>query len=565
MNKNLTWNSRLLRTAGLALAWSCLALLPFAATGCGHKDASASEEKSKVVEVATMNPVRKDLTREVQQPGFLRPYEQTPIYTKIAGFAFEPKYDIGDHVRKGKVLVEVDVPEVVQELRLKAAKVLQAKADLVQATEASKAADAHKAAAKADIQAKVAAIASADAEVMRWYAEVVRGRDLLVKKLYDQQTLDQDVNQWRSSEAKKDEAKAIHMSSEAYFTKADANFNKSVADIEVAKAMVSVAEADHDQKRDWLAYRFIPAPYDGVVTLRNVHAGHFLQPSNSGSTSKAAEPLFVMMRTDKMRCVVDVPELDAVLVQDGDKAIIQFDAMPGVETYGTVSRNAGSLDDRTRTLRVEVWLKNPRGATISYTASKEEEGKKGGVITAVDPIPPEGGSGYPPNATIPLLIAGDKGQPMVVGGTGGTVMATTDGAGKVIRYELKSGGKDYTPGTKVTGDTICEILRPYMYAHATILGKVKNAWSLPAEVVKQDLLANMNRSYCFILGEDGKAHMTFLQIGARCNGELQILSKMRAGRNNWEPITGKEAVVMTNPGSLLDGQEVRLKTAAPKE
>ena len=101
--------------------------------------------------------------------------------------------------------------------------------------------------------------------------------------------------------------------------------------------------------------------YDGVITLRNVHEGHFLQPSNSGSTSKAAEPLFVMMRTDIMRCTVEVPELDAVLVKEHDKAIVRFQALPGVEFTGEVTRFSYSLDDHSRTLRVEIHLKNPDG------------------------------------------------------------------------------------------------------------------------------------------------------------------------------------------------------------
>src|SRR5208282_5258593 len=105
--------------------------------------------------------------------GFLRPYEQTPIYTKIAGFAKEPKFDIGDRVKKGELLVELYVPEVVQDLRVKAAKVDQAKADLQQAKEAALAAKAGREAARADIEAKLAAIRSVDAQVQRWRAEEV--------------------------------------------------------------------------------------------------------------------------------------------------------------------------------------------------------------------------------------------------------------------------------------------------------------------------------------------------------------------------------------------------------
>ncbi len=535
---------RPLRTAGLVLAWMGLALLPVVTTGCGHNAKAGGEvKKSTAVEVGATSPVRNDLTREVQQPGFLRPYEQTPIYTKIAGFAYEPKYDIGDYVKKGALLLELYVPEVKTELKVKAARITQAQADLKQAKENANAAEAGVKAAAADVEAKKAAIDSADAEVKRWHGEVARADVLLKKGLYDQGTRDQDFNQWKSSLAKVAETMANLGSADANLKRASAHFNKTLADIEVAAASVEVAQATHDQWADWLSYRNIVAPFDGVVTLRNVHSGHFLQPSNSGSTSKAAEPLFVMMRTDIMRCVVEVPELDAVLVKDGDKAVIQFDAMPGVETIGVVQRNAGALDERTRTLRVEVWLKNPTGATVNFTASDD------GVITSVEAAPPAGGSKYPPNRTIPLVIAG---------GTGGVVNATTNSAGEVIRYALSTAGYDYVPGAHVKAGTIANVLRPYMYAHVTILGKVENAWTLPTDAVMSDILANANRSFCLVV-EDGKAHKMFLQIGARCADGVQVLRKQRFGDTEWQEITGKEIVVTTNTKALQDGQEVKVK------
>lgn len=541
------------------LAWLALALLPFAATGCSHHDKPV--EKASAVEVGTTHPTRKNLTREVQQPGYLRPFEQTPIYTKLGGFAKEPKYDIGDYVRKGALLVEIDVPEVVAELEVKKARIDMAKADKKQAVENANAAEQAMAAAAADVTAKLAAIDSADAEVLRWKGEADRAYVLFKKGVYDQGTLDQDVNQWKSSIAKRDEAKANKGSADANHLKAKAFWGKTQADIIVAEANIKVAEAGYKQWADWLDYRFIPSPFDGVVTLRNVHSGHFLQPVNSGSTSKAAEPLFVVMRTDVMRCVLDVPELDAVLVKDGDKAVIRFDAMPGIDTIGTVKRNAGSLDERTRTLRVEVWLDNPKGATVNYTASsstKDAAGKvtdPGGVITAVDPVPPSGGSGYPPNATIPLVIAGGKNA-----GIGGVVNATTNSAGVVVSYTLSSSGQRYKPGGKLNADTFSAVLRPFMYAHVTIMGEVKNAWSLPPEAVQTDILSNNGRSYCFVV-EDGKARKMFVQVGARCADGVQVLRKQRFGAARWEEFTGKEVVVTTNTKALQDGQALRIKAA----
>jgi RND family efflux transporter MFP subunit len=459
----MTKNSRL-GLGGLVL------LIAFASTGCGQKVAAQrpEEQQSAVVEVATVNPVKRDLVREVIQPGYLRPYEQTPIYTKIAGFAKEPRFDIGDRVKKDELMVEVYVPEVVQDLKVKAARIDQAKADLKQSKEAALAAKAGQESARADIQAKLASIKSAEAQVQRWQAEDVRARDLVARKIYDQQTADEVVNQLRASEALLDEAKARYTSAQANFDQAAAHFHKTEADVEVAAASVSVAEATYEQWKDWLSYAEIKSPFDGVVTLRNVHKGHFLQPSNSGSTSKAAEPLFVVMRTDIMRCTIEVPELDALLVHDHDKVIVRFQAMPGVETEGEVTRSSYSLDERSRTLRVEVHLKNPDSK-----------------------------------------------------------------------------------------------LQPGMYASVSILAKVKNVWTLPNTAIMNDILADGDRSYCYQV-VDGKAVKTFLEIGTRTEDGVQVLRKQR-GKGAWQEITGNEAVVVTNPKSLQDGQEVKLQTAKSPE
>ncbi len=113
----------------------------------------------------------------------------------------------------------------------------------------------------------------------------------------------------------------------------------------------------------------------------------------------------------------------------------------------------------------------------------------------------------------------------------------------------------------MTVRTICDVLRPFMYAHVTILGTVRNAWTLPPDAVVSNILNHNNRSYCFTV-EDGKARKMFLQIGARCEEGVQVLRKQRAGHMEWEDITGKEVVVTSNTRALQDGQEIQAKAPA---
>ena len=136
---------------------------------------------------------------------------------------------------------------------------VQANADKDQAIEAANAAKAGMDAAKSDIDAKASAIKSAEAQIVRWQAEVDRATRLVMQKTFDQATLDEQIKELRVSEAKKDEATANWRSAQANFQKASAYFHKTKADIEVARASILVAEAARDQWADWLSYKYITA------------------------------------------------------------------------------------------------------------------------------------------------------------------------------------------------------------------------------------------------------------------------------------------------------------------
>ena len=143
---------------------------------------------------------------------------------------------------------------------------------------------------------------------------MVRSDYLLKQNVFDKQTLDEATNQFKQSGARVDKTKAAQASAEANLVESTARMNKAAADVDATNAKELVCESDRDYTKAMLDYRDITAPFDGVVTLRNVNTGDFLQPSSSGN-NKAAEPVFVMMRLDLMRITVQVPEFDAKFVQ----------------------------------------------------------------------------------------------------------------------------------------------------------------------------------------------------------------------------------------------------------
>ncbi len=238
--------------AGRLCAAALLALLPLAA-GCGrHKGGPSSEEA--VPRVATVAPAERTLTRRIVQPGSLRPYEQTPVFTKLAGFVEAVNVDLGDHVTKDQVLVKLWVPEVEAELKVREARVQQADADLLQARELVLAAKAAVDAAEARVRETSASIARAENDVERWRKETVRGNKLIREGVYDEQTRDEMRNQLGASEATLAEARARAASAQATAVEMSARRHKAEADVKVADARLAVARNDYAQWKAWLGY-----------------------------------------------------------------------------------------------------------------------------------------------------------------------------------------------------------------------------------------------------------------------------------------------------------------------
>jgi HlyD family secretion protein len=103
-----------------------------------------------------------------------------------------------------------------------------------------------------------------------------------------------------------------------------------------------------------LAYTEIKAPFKGVVTQRNVDTGHFTQATRGTD----AKPLFVVSQSDTVRVFVDVPELEAALVEPGDSATVLVQALRNREIPAKVTRTSWTLDPSNRSLRTEIDIPN---------------------------------------------------------------------------------------------------------------------------------------------------------------------------------------------------------------
>jgi len=139
---------------------------------------------------------------------------------------------------------------------------------------------------------------------------------------------------------------------------AQAKVHQAEADRGAAGARLQVAQADLAKASTMLGYATIKAPFDGVVTERLVDTGHFVQPT----TGNSSKPLFVVSRTDKVRVFMDVPELEAAMVNVGDAVTLRVQALPGKELQAVVTRTGWSLDNANHSLRTEVDVANDKSS-----------------------------------------------------------------------------------------------------------------------------------------------------------------------------------------------------------
>jgi multidrug resistance efflux pump len=282
--------------------------------------------------------------------------------------------DIGDKVKKkNDVLATLFMPEMVQEFQTKKADVVLARELIEQAQKLDDVANADVEAAKARLDEARSILAKYQAEADRWDSEVKRLTREVEKGVVDPQVLLESTNQFKSSSASRDAAKASIMTAQADLLSKQAEAAKSKVDVEVARARLVVAESEAKRVEALVGYLTLVAPYDGVIVARNANTGDFVLPATGDPTARSlspyrspagAAPIYAVDRTDVVRIFVDIPEQDANYVQIGSKATVRVRAFRDQELPATVTRTSWAVNVKSRTLRAEIDLPNTDGQIL---------------------------------------------------------------------------------------------------------------------------------------------------------------------------------------------------------
>jgi RND family efflux transporter MFP subunit len=274
----------------------------------------AANEAQALPRVEVMTVTRAPSTSELQLPGSIQAVTEAPILARADGYIRKRTVDIGDRVRAGQSLAEIEAPEIDQQ-------VLQAKANLEQAQAALEQAQANYDQGKANLElAKVTA--------QRW-------GNLRTKGVVSKQENDQYQSQYQAQVS---------------------NLQALEKAISAQRSNVTAADANLSRLRDMQSYRQVRAPFDGVITQRNVDVGALV---NAGNTL-----LYRVAQSGVLRTYVNVPQASASSVHVGQTAAFAVANLPGRTFTGTVARTANALDPSTRTLLVELRVLNKDGALM---------------------------------------------------------------------------------------------------------------------------------------------------------------------------------------------------------
>jgi len=293
------------------LSSSVLVVTVCGCASCGSNSDSSTKAQASAAATPTVEVTKvsaKTLSITTRLPGELQAYEVVAVFPKVTAYVDSISVDRGTHVKSGQLMARLVAPEV-------AAQRAEAQSKL-QAAEAQ----------RAEAEAKLASDQSTYERLKSASATpgVVAGNDLEVA----QRAVDADRARLDAMKGSADAAKSAL---------------KSVSDIE--------------------SYLLVRAPFDGVVTERNVHPGSLVGPANG--TSGAAMPMLRVEKSNKLRLVVPVPEKYVAGMNEGTKVQFSVPAYPSQTFGGTIARIAHSVDVKTRTMPVELDVNNADGRLSS--------------------------------------------------------------------------------------------------------------------------------------------------------------------------------------------------------
>lgn len=267
--------------------------------------------QQRTTELLTEQPVvnvigakKQRSSQTLSLPADLHAFAQTALFPRTTGYLSKVLVDVGDVVKAGQLLAQIDTPEVASQISAALANVSQARANLNRAQEDLK------------------------------FAEVTLAR-------FDDMATTSSVTPQQVDEKR-------------------AAVNLGRATVEADKAAILAAEAEVQRLRILQGFQSITAPFAGTITTRSFDTGALL----TASDDTAGRELFTVVQTDPLRVRINVPQPYVSMVRIGQEAKLTVRNFRDRVFSAKVTRTSAALDPATRTLRYELEVANADGALM---------------------------------------------------------------------------------------------------------------------------------------------------------------------------------------------------------
>jgi RND family efflux transporter MFP subunit len=278
--------------------------------------------------------------RRIQAVGSLYAFEESVLSSQVEGRVAEVLADVGDNVREGQALITLDPQELQFEVDRQRGLVTQVRAQLGIGPNEPPPSDPK----------KIASVQRAEADLFDADHKYARAQQMYKDNLISQQQLDEAASRFQSTKA---------------------TYTVALQEVDRLKALLTSSEASEKLAEKKLADAAIRAPFLGAIKTRNVHPGEYL---------RVQSPVMVLVRTDRLRARLAVPERWARWVKDGVTVDLHVEAFPGESFQGKISRINPSVAQDSRTFEAEALLMNPDGrlkpgffVQASIPSEKEEK------------------------------------------------------------------------------------------------------------------------------------------------------------------------------------------------
>ncbi len=257
----------------------------------------------------------------LELPGDLQAKIESPIFARADGYLVKRYVDIGDRVKKGQALAELETPELDQQIQ-------QARATISNSQSTLKEFEVALTLATANL--KLARTTN-----RRW--QELQKTGVLSNQDADEKAANLEVRQAETEAAR--------------------------AKIVSERDLIAANEANFRRLQQMKAYSHVTAPFDGIITARNVDIGTLINSGNGGATKE----MFRIAEIGTLRIFVNVPQAYASVIHNGEKAELRVQELPGQVFQATVARFTHEVDTGSRSMLAILLVPNPKERLLPGT------------------------------------------------------------------------------------------------------------------------------------------------------------------------------------------------------